>query len=185
MFETDTYKKYKNKPQDNFPEFIIVHHSGGTDANSLADTSNQTAKIIEDWHLSKGWEGIGYHYIIVKDGSTWRGRPEQFHGAHTVNYNQKSIGICVVGNFDATLPTKEQETSLAGLLRDIMARYNIPAYKIVPHRKFAQKTCYGNKLSDTWAGDLASAPIDKPSEPSNSLESFLAELQLLINKYKS
>ena len=155
--ETQTYKNFKNKPQDNFPAMIIVHHSGGTDANPLLDTSNQTAQIIEQYHLSKGWEGLGYQYVIHKNGDVWKGRPEHYHGAHTVGHNNDSIGICLVGNFDATLPTKEQETALKGLITDIRGRYNV-GDNIYPHRKYAQKTCYGNKLLDTWARDLANSP---------------------------
>ena len=106
--ETSTYIKFKDKPKDNFPEMIVVHHSGGTNADPLADTSNHTAQIMEAYHLSLEWEGLGYQYVIHKDGEIWAGRPEQYHGAHTTGYNKKSIGICLAGNFDATLPTLAQ-----------------------------------------------------------------------------
>jgi len=153
--ETQTYINLKNKLQDNFPEEIICHHSGGVDSNPLADTSNQSAQDIEAWHLQQGWEGVGYHYIIVKNGDIWKGRPETYHGSHTVGENTKSIGICLVGNFDLTFPTKEQINSLTGLLGAIIGRYPaITKDKIYPHRKFAKKTCYGSKLSDNWASNL-------------------------------
>jgi len=152
--ETKTYQKLKSKKQDNLPEIIIVHHSGGLSANSLADTSNQTAQDMEKWHLSLGWEGLGYHYVIHKNGDMWKGRPEQYHGAHCTTHNYKSIGVCLAGNFDLTLPTKEQENSLAQLLKDIMTRYSITKDEIYPHRRFANKTCYGKNLSNSWAKEL-------------------------------
>ena len=71
----------------NNPEYIIVHHTGGTDANPLADTSNQTAAIIKSWHLQKGWSDIGYNWVIEKDGKIVQGRSENVEGAHTVGYN--------------------------------------------------------------------------------------------------
>ncbi len=74
--ETATYKKYKASPVSNVPELFIIHHTGGTDANPLADTSHHTAKIVEDYHLSLGWGGIGYHFFIEKNGKLWAGRPE-------------------------------------------------------------------------------------------------------------
>lgn len=154
MNETNTYKKFKDAPRDNFPEMIIVHHSGGTDANPLADTSNHTAEMMEAYHLSKGWEGLAYQYVIHKDGAVWLGRPETYHGAHTVGYNNKSIGICMAGNFDATMPTNAQIASLKALMLDIRARYPIIGDKVYPHRKFAKKTCYGSKLPDDWALQL-------------------------------
>lgn len=154
MKETDTYTRLKVKAQDNFPTWIIVHHTGGTDANPLADTSHHTAKDVEKWHLAKGWEGIGYTYYIEKNGDIWKGRPEHYHGGHTVSHNKKSIGICLAGNFDATLPTPQQVESLKLLMQDIMARHKIPKENIVPHRTFAVKTCYGNKLDNSWARNL-------------------------------
>jgi hypothetical protein len=66
--ETKTYKKLKDWATNNKPEYLIVHHSGGTDAYPLADTSHHTAQIMESWHLSKGWDGLGYQYVIHKDG---------------------------------------------------------------------------------------------------------------------
>ena len=146
----------------NKPEIIIVHHSGGTDANPLADTSNQTANIIKNWHLSLGWADVGYNWLIEKSGKIVKGRDEKSTGAHTVGYNEKSIGVCVIGNFDATLPTQAQIESLKIVLRDILKRYPIITYdKIYPHRKFAKKTCYGNKLSDKWASDLVKPVVEE------------------------
>ena len=164
----------------NNPEYIIVHHTGGTDANPLADTSNQTAAIIKSWHLQKGWSDIGYNWVIEKDGKIVQGRPENVEGAHTVGYNSKSIGICLCGNFDLTFPTKEQEKSLVTLMQAIMARY--PAIKkenIVPHRKFANKTCYGKKLSDDWARKLLDTPAANPKpeikDDSEECKAYLAK----------
>lgn len=154
MLETETYKKLKSKPKDNNPEFLIIHHSGGTNANPLADTSHHTAQIMENQHLANGWEGLGYQYVIHKDGAVWAGRPEHYHGSHTTTHNKKSIGICLAGNFDATMPTPAQVASLTALMKDMMTKYGIPPEKIVPHRTFANKTCYGNKLSDGWARGL-------------------------------
>jgi len=142
-------------------QFLIIHHSGGTDLNPLEDTSHHTAQMMEAWHLAKGWDGLGYQYVIHKNGEVWKGRPEHRNGAHTVGYNEKSIGICLSGNFDATLPTKAQETALKGLITDIKGRYNIPLEKIVPHRNFATKSCYGKKLGDDWARKLLDEPVDK------------------------
>jgi hypothetical protein len=81
------------------------------------------------------------------------------HGAHTKGHNTTSIGVCLAGNFDATLPTKAQEKALTGLLKEIMERWDIQYSEIYPHRKFANKTCYGNKLDDQWASMLV-----KPKE---------------------
>ena len=152
--ETETFKKLNALEQNNFPEYFIVHHSGGTDANPLADTSEHTAKGMGLWHLGKGWDGLGYHLVIHKDGQVWKGRPEHRNGAHAKGYNTKSIGICLAGNFDATMPTKEQVKSLQSLLIDLSAKYGVKNENIIPHRNVANKTCYGNNLSEDWARNL-------------------------------
>lgn len=178
--ETNTYKKFINAVRDNYPEYLIVHHSGGTDAQPLLDTSNHTAKIMESYHLSKGWEGLGYHYVIHKNGDVWKGRPEHYHAAHTVGYNNKSIGICLSGNFDATLPTKEQEKSLATLLSQLQLKYNIGMNRIIPHRKFANKSCYGNRLKDDWARNLIiqeeKVPITVPKSRLAQITNYLMNI---------
>lgn len=147
----------------NIPEYIIVHHTGGTDANPLADTSHHTAKDVDAWHRAKGWNGIGYNWFIEKDGKTVKGRDEKSEGAHTIGYNNKSIGICLAGNFDATMPATAQIESLRILLKQKMVEFKIPKEKIVPHRTFANKTCYGNKLSESWARDLVATT--SPANP--------------------
>jgi len=159
----------------NNPKYIIVHHTGGTDANPLADTSHHTFEIVESWHLQKGWNGIGYNWFIEKNGTIKKGRDEKLDGAHTIGYNSQSIGICLAGNFDATLPTAEQTASLKKLLTEKMAEYKIPAENIVPHRNFANKTCYGNKLSEDWARKLV-APIVE------SKEDIKKQIIALVNK---
>jgi len=134
----------------NYPTKIIVHHTGGTDKYPLADTSHHTFEQVRQWYLSKGWDDIGYHWFIDKKGKVSQGRPEEMHGAHTKNHNTTSIGVCLAGNFDATDPTEAQKKALAGLLSEIMGRWDIPYSEIYPHRKFANKTCYGNRLDDQW-----------------------------------
>lgn len=138
----------------NKPEYIIIHHTGGTNANPKADTSHHTASIIKAGHLANGWKDIGYNYVITKNGVVEKGRAENQEGAHTIGYNSKSIGICISGNFDVTYPTVEQENALKELLGALQTKYKIPIENIVPHRKFARKTCYGSLLKDDWGQNL-------------------------------
>lgn len=163
----------------NIPKYIIVHHTGGTDTNPLADTSHHTFDIVNSWH-KKLWEFksslgyyIGYHYFIDKQGNIKQGRADTDEGAHTIGMNESSIGICLAGNFDATLPTKEQEKSLGKLLSELCKKHGIPLGNIVPHRAFAQKTCYGKRLEDNWAMKQAVA---------YQLELIKEKLQTILKK---
>ncbi|MBP7006886.1 MAG: N-acetylmuramoyl-L-alanine amidase [Candidatus Pacebacteria bacterium] len=166
----------------NKPIYLIVHHTGGTDANPLADTSHHTAKMVDEFHKSKGWDGIGYNWFIEKDGKLVKGRDENKTGAHTIGYNDKSIGICLAGNFDTTLPTKEQTETLRKLLLEKMVQYSIPKENIVPHRKFASKTCFGRKLVDTWAMELTekSKPVENSEARAKKAEMKLEAIRKIL-----
>jgi hypothetical protein len=165
----------------NIPKVIIVHHSGGIESDPLFDTSNQTFEIIRDYHVSLGWGDIGYNWLIEKSGKICKGRDEDIDGAHTIGMNNQSIGICLVGNFDLTLPTKEQEESLKIVYQDLITRYPNLKDQIFPHRKYSTKTCYGENLSDNWAYLLVQ---DKKEVMTNSTIGAL-KLTLLNNRMKS
>lgn len=183
----------------NIPQALIVHHTGGTDADPLADSSSHSFELVNQYHkenpnVNLGYPSslgfyIGYHYFIDKNGKVTQGRADTDEGAHTKGMNLKSLGICLAGNFDRTLPTKAQETALTALLKQKMTAYSIPASKVLPHRHYASKTCYGKKLSDTWAQDLLKAPV--PVEPPSNNDTIkdeirkkLAEVDVLLGKIK-
>ena len=168
----------------NRPQYLIVHHVGGTDANPLLDTSNQSFETVNAYHKiafdfksSLGYY-IGYHYYISKNGILRQGRLDTDEGAHTLGYNNKSIGICLAGNFDAKLPTPEQTSALKILLEKKKSQYNIPSQNIVAHRMFANKTCFGRKLSDTWASSLV-VDTNPNSSVKNELRSIIERLEKL------
>lgn len=147
--------------------YIIVHHTGGTASDPRADTSHHTFEIVDNFHRDK-WQFrsslghyTGYHYFINKQGILTQGRADTDLGAHTIGYNNQ-IGICLAGNFDLSYPTEAQAQTLATLLAAKVEEYGIPKEHIVPHRMFAQKTCYGTNLSNEWAQDLLRNQIIKP-----------------------
>jgi len=159
--------------RENKPEWIIVHHTGGTDINPLADTSNHTFDIVNEWHKklwnfkSKFGYYIGYHYFIDKRGVVYHGRDDLEEGAHCRGMNTRSIGIAMAGNFDRppymsnSYPSKEQIEALKLLLIKLSDKYKIPFRRIVPHRFFAVKTCYGKNLSDWWASNLVVKEVSR------------------------
>ena len=118
---------------------IIIH---------CADTPegrNDKAADIDRWHKAKGWQGIGYHYVIDLDGTIEPARDLEKAGAHCTGHNANSIGIVYIGGRckDANTPkdtrTDAQKASLVLLLKYLHAKY--PDAKIYGHRDFAQKAC--------------------------------------------
>ena len=88
-----------------------------------------SAAQIDTWHRQRGFHlGIGYHYVIRRDGSIEKGRPEWLIGAHCMNHNAHSIGICYEGGLDirgdpADTRTEAQKVAMRQLLEDLHERY--------------------------------------------------------------
>lgn len=125
-------------------EFIIIHHS-----NRIIDCP----LFIKIRHkYLRGWDDTGYHFIIgngifTKNGKIYKGRPTKFVGAHSYGYNQKSIGICLIGDLDQTKPTFRQYRSLIRLI--VILKKQFPIKTILSHNETEGciKTCPG-KLFD-------------------------------------
>ena len=84
----------------------IIHHSASPDVS---------AKTIDRYHKSKGWSGIGYHFVIRKDGTIEKGRSLSKSGAHAKGRNNY-VGICLTG-YDTFTPA--QISSLTKLLNNL------------------------------------------------------------------
>ena len=139
----------------NTPTVVITHHTGGADAQPLADSSNATVQDVDSWHKQRwpgfisraGWH-VGYHYFIDKSGTITRTRNHDEEGAHCIGMNRSSIGVCFAGNFDLTLPTPSQLAAWEVVYKEISDKWGqLPTF---PHRKYATKTCHGRRLSDDY-----------------------------------
>ena len=113
-------------------EYLVVHCSDTPDEGTC------TVSDIHKMHLSFGWDGIGYHRIISRDGSIERGRPDYWIGAHVKGFNKVSLGVCLIGRNSFT---KIQMEALEKVLRNWRRVY--PKAKIVGHCDFeyTNKTC--------------------------------------------
>ena len=117
---------------------IILHCS------ATKEGQNFKAKDIDAWHKQRGFKGIGYHYVIDLDGTVETGRPEYEIGAHCLNHNARSIGICYIGGLDTTgkakdTRTPQQKAALVKLVADLKLKY--PNVTVHGHNEFANKAC--------------------------------------------
>lgn len=114
-------------------EYIAVHCSA-TQPKAEID-----AKAIDRMHRLQGWSKIGYHFVIKRDGTVEKGRELNEVGAHVLNYNTKSVGICLAGGVNDKLKaennfTDDQFHALAVLLQEMQAKF--PKAVIQGHRDF-------------------------------------------------
>jgi len=125
------------------PKRVIMHCSDTKDSGTVSWDA------IRRYHIEvNGWSDIGYHYGVelVGDQYLWMpGRPEVTIGAHCRGENHDSIGVCLVGKFDAEPPPDPQLASAAELVARICWSWYIdPATQIFCHRDFdRKKTCPG------------------------------------------
>lgn len=117
---------------------IILHCS------ATKEGQNFKAKDIDAWHKQRGFKGIGYHYVIDLDGTVETGHPEDEIGAHCLNHNARSIGICYIGGLDTTgkakdTRTPQQKAALVKLVVDLKLKY--PNATVHGHNEFANKAC--------------------------------------------
>ena len=113
-------------------KYLIIHCS------DTGNNNNIDASIIHEMHINFGWEGIGYHKIILRSGKIENGRPEFWIGAHVKGKNKNSLGICLIGTDKFT---NKQFLSLKKLLLKWKKKY--PNAQIVGHRDATKtsKTC--------------------------------------------
>lgn len=117
---------------------IIVHCSATQEGRDL------DAAEINRWHLKRGWSGIGYHYVVLLDGTIEYGRSIYKQGAHVKNENKGSIGICYIGGLGSSMEAKdtrtpEQKESLLLLLKTLKKMH--PDATIHGHNEFSAKAC--------------------------------------------
>ena len=130
--------------------WIVIHHSATPTGGAMA---------FDKMHRSKGWDEMGYHFVIgngtdtrdgqVEVGGRW---PRQKWGAHAKTadnrFNDFGIGVCLVGNFDLARPSDQHVRSLSKLVAHLMRTYRIPAERVVGHGDTGRATeCPGRMLN--------------------------------------
>lgn len=123
---------------------IIIHCS---------DSKWGDSAVIDKWHKQRGWDGIGYHYVILNgsretskvynnkdDGKVEIGRDINTRGAHCYGENSKSAGICLIGK--RTFTAKQLYSGLPDLINALMDTYELGLDDIYGHNDFNKaKTC--------------------------------------------
>lgn len=153
---------------------IVIHCSATPDGRWT------TAADIDVWHRQRGFHrdaearrrfnpqlaAIGYHHVIYTNGATASGRSHAEIGAHAYGYNQKSLGVCLVGT---DLFSAAQWDALRGLVESLKKLY--PDARLCGHRDLSPdkdgdgkvepfewlKTCPGFDVADWLKGGMRPA----------------------------
>jgi hypothetical protein len=148
-------------------QYIVIHHS--------ASYSGNAATFDKD-HRNKGWDELGYHFVIdngnggpdgkVEIGTRWSKQKQGAHAKTARNeYNEVGIGICLVGNFEAGRPTALQQAALTELVAWLMDTYDIPASRVMGHRDTGRQTlCPGRNMNITLVRNRANEMLARTDE---------------------
>lgn len=160
------------------PKFIIVHHTAGHDVPALEINKYHAErgfgikvthpKWLVDEYINRGYPkvsggvliSIGYHYLIRKNGSIEKCRPNLVNGAHckASRMNFQSLGVALTGNFDSQdnpdgkkghmYPTYAQIQALRSLILRLRSAYGIAPKNVIGHRevKGAATRCPGDRF---------------------------------------
>jgi N-acetylmuramoyl-L-alanine amidase len=117
---------------------IIVHCTATKEGKEF------DVEDIRRWHKARGWNDIGYHYLILLDGTIQKGRKDSVVGAHCKGHNSRSIGVCYVGGVDENnkpkdTRTHEQKLKLKILVEELLEEHQ--GATVHGHNEFSSKAC--------------------------------------------
>jgi N-acetylmuramoyl-L-alanine amidase-like protein len=177
-------REWVPQAQANAWQWIVIHHSATTTGGAVA---------FDKIHRAKGWDELGYHFVIgngtdtrdgqVEVGSRW---PRQKWGAHAKTpdnrFNEFGIGVCLVGNFDISKPSDEQMKSLSKLVAFLMKTYHIPPERVVGHGDTGKATdCPGRLMNVAVVRQMSSRALADAGDtvPSAAQGTQTAAIELL------
>jgi hypothetical protein len=139
------------------PKDLAIHHSAGPET--------QTPDNIAAYHVrSRGWGGVGYHFIIARNGTTYYVGDLTTARANVANKNHLVIGICLIGNFmNGRLPSHDQFLSAHELCSHLLfhtpALTNINGWEdVIGHQQLQATSCPGQDWL-TWRKWLIKPPV--------------------------
>jgi hypothetical protein len=98
----------------------VIHHTAGANGYSKSAVP-RILRSTYAYHLSRGWDDIGYNFLVDRFGRIWEGRAggvsKPIQGAHSGGFNYRTFGVSVMGNYDGgTKPTAAALDSVARLI---------------------------------------------------------------------
>lgn len=147
---------------------LILHCSATPKGRDIS------AADIDRWHRLRGFDGIGYHYVIRLDGTVEQGRALNRAGAHCKGHNADSIGICYVGGLDADgkspcdTRTEAQRVAMLALVRTLLSTYHLPLSAVHGHNEYAPKACPCFDVRQ-WLRETQSTQTTKTTQTTRSL----------------
>ncbi|EEG75440.1 N-acetylmuramoyl-L-alanine amidase [[Clostridium] hylemonae] len=155
---------------------IILHH---------AEASSCDASVIHNWHKANGWAGIGYHFVVRKNGLIERGRPEWAVGTHASGSNSNSLGVCFEGAYMKETMPAAQKNAGKDLVAYLKRKYGIT--KVQRHSDVCATSCPGinfpfSEIAGASVSGTVTVSSAGQSAGQNSSSSWISRLQSECNR---
>ncbi|XP_044763069.1 peptidoglycan-recognition protein LB isoform X2 [Coccinella septempunctata] len=153
------------EPMPNPVPYVIIHHSYQPAACHTPEACVKAMQSMQRYHQDdRGWNDIGYSFAVGGDNRAYTGRGWSAVGAHAPHYNNRSIGICVIGDWTEELPPTSQLDVVKKLIDYGVQNGKIrPDYMLLGHRQVRDTECPGDALFKeikTWPHWIAEPPND-------------------------
>ncbi|XP_025075065.1 peptidoglycan-recognition protein SC2-like [Pogonomyrmex barbatus] len=127
--------------------YVLIHHSAGSSCNTQESCKFEVEQLQNKHMDTKGWSDIAYNFLVGEDGNIYEGRGWDKQGAHSVPFNKKSIGICIIGNYNTRTPNAAAIRAVAYLIFQGVENGKIKSdYKLLGHRQTWPTMCPGDSL---------------------------------------
>ncbi|MFJ5560135.1 N-acetylmuramoyl-L-alanine amidase [Streptomyces sp. NPDC093250] len=129
----------------------VIHHTGTDSDNSLscADSRARTRSIQQE-HFARGYYDIGYNFLVDRCGQIFEGRSGGMDlpvvGAHDVGFNNDTLGISYIGNFESAQPSRAAMDSIARVVAWKFGMYGIDPTGTVTLTSGREAGDSGNKI---------------------------------------
>lgn len=142
---------------------VILHHTQIAAAAIAHEPAHEAEYVrnIQRLHLARGWDDIGYHFVVMRSGRVFRGRPAWALGAHVAGHNTGTVSIAVAGDYDVEEPTRASLDAIAAIRRHLVdGSAGVP---LLAHGDLAERRCPGRLLRERLAGELADLSAYEPA----------------------
>ena len=129
---------------------IIVHHTAG---DLGGRNEREYFEHIERCHVEeRGWQAIGYHWLVFPSGVTEPGRPECLQGAHARRdgWNARSLGVAFVGALHEHPPTPAQIARGADLIARLVMEHGLHLEDVLGHQETGAATLCPGRYLPMW-----------------------------------
>ena len=132
---------------------LTLHHAACCSADDLEEGKTQVY-WIQDFHQNgRGWNDIGYHFLVDRAGNIYQGRPETVIGAHVGGANTGNIGVCLLGCYHPPEAscfqtiTPESRQSIVEIFSWVSDTYGQSPSVLLGHRDyFGTTACPGDNI---------------------------------------